>query len=779
MKTPRHQNESGIALILTLTILAVVMILLMSFIVSMRTERMAAAASSDLSRAKSLAEGAVDEAVGLLQSSTTNITPASSYVTSPGAVYTWNGTAWTQIPLFTGNGTANLNSNNVITGTGGTALQVGWQNIMSQGGTPRLVGRFAYWVDDEATKVDINTAQSRTVDPVGNTPAAIDLSQAFPANPSDAANILSYLSSHPPLDTIESVKLASPVPSGGPGVGSNSFYNSQYSITAKATSPDLTPWGTKRINLTNLMPANPSVTQKQQAFATIMGALTNNAIGTWSGGATFLSKYNVQPTELQQIAANIVDYIGNDPYPLDSSAVGPTDLTPPQYLGLKQTPYLNELVISNVVQLSASATPPAGTLSITTYVTAELWYMYTNSVWNPILFGSPKVVVMNIPNINITYAGGNTGPATISPGGGSVTLNLTPSPIPASDGTVNNRYVLVTGIFPQAPITLTDASQLTQVGLGQGTVNAIFTSQKARMDYAQIKFALPNIKGSISSSGSTTLSLSWASQCNDPRVKPVSTSWSQNPSGNTLGIVNSGMDLTGGSGTIPGDGDISCHIISGSNHRGTMYPSELAYIHTGIPWRTLFLEPQPTAEAGLLPDWLLVDMFSGTDSTNAPGRININLQEGNGTAPLRVQPLQALLSGNGSMSTVTNNILSYALDNNPALPSFVPAADKYFTTAGQICEVKGLADGGGIKAVREAPAQAVVNLVTPRSDQFTIWAIGQSIKKVAAGNVFNSNQGDFISGEVKIQAVVERYEDPSTTPATVRYRTLYYRYIYD
>jgi type II secretory pathway component PulK len=57
MKTQRHHNESGIALILTLTILAVILIMLLAFITSMRTERMAAKAFSDLSKTKVMAEG--------------------------------------------------------------------------------------------------------------------------------------------------------------------------------------------------------------------------------------------------------------------------------------------------------------------------------------------------------------------------------------------------------------------------------------------------------------------------------------------------------------------------------------------------------------------------------------------------------------------------------------------------------------------------------------------------------------------------------------------------
>jgi len=218
-----------------------------------------------------------------------------------------------------------------------------------------------------------------------------------------------------------------------------------------------------------------------------------------------------------------------------------------------------------------------------------------------------------------------------------------------------------------------------------------------------------------------------------------------------------------------------------------MYPSELAYIHTGIPWRTLYLEPQPPAEIGtFLPDWLAVDLFSATDIANVAGRMNINVLDGNPASPSRPQPLNALLGS--SVSPVPNSISTFSLHNSPTLSSFVPAADKYFTTAGQVCEVTGLADVPGFKSTREALAQSIVNLITPRSDIFTIWAVAQGIKKVPLPGMTVITQPqtfvpgvDLITGEVKIQAVVQRYEVPSTipgTPATVRFRTLYYRYIY-
>jgi Tfp pilus assembly protein PilX len=787
MKTQRHHNESGIALILTLTILAVVLILLMAFITSMRTERISAKAFSDLSKTKALAEGAVDEAVAILQGSMTNITPTTSYITAPGVVYTWSAGAWNAATLSISGVQQDLNTSNAITGAGGVPLQVGWQKVFTTDANPQIIGRFTYWIDDESTKVNVNTAQLRANDPLGYTPAAVDLSQLF--SPAEAGNISTYVANTRPLDSIESIKLSNTVVVGAPSISPNSFSNNEFFITANATSPDVTPWGTKRTNFVAVA-TNTTLTTIQKVQI-ISNALDNANLLAWYG-KTFTTKY----PNLGQIAANIIDYIDTDTNCTDSGT-GPLDLNPPAFLGLEQTPYLNEISIQNTVVGS----PGAGTdfnVNFSTSDRAELWYMYTNADW-ALPAGTTEIVFLNRPTITVTPAP----PGTVN-GAASVTLTL-----PLNATIPVNGGILLTS--PYRPFTRPGSEVLTPstgsmpldmttniatIVLNSGTLTAIFRNQTSgRIDYAVIP--LTNYTVNFDASLLTPTNVTWASACNDPRVKPVSNNWvpvgagmansstifAPDIPGVNTGVINQNVVTPPG---IAADGDASCHIVSGSRDRGTMYPSELAYIHTGLPWRTFWLEPQPAAESGSVPDWLAVDLFSTTDLTNVAGRINVNAQDFNTASPPRVLPLKALLGS--SNPTVPNNILNYAVHTTPTAVSFVPAADKYFTTAGQICEVTGLADGGGLKSVREAPAMGIVNLVTPRSDTFTIWAMAQGIKKVplAGSTVITQPKNyvpppsgtDLITGEVKIQAVVQRYEDTSTTPATVRFRTLYYRYIY-
>ena len=228
-----------------------------------------------------------------------------------------------------------------------------------------------------------------------------------------------------------------------------------------------------------------------------------------------------------------------------------------------------------------------------------------------------------------------------------------------------------------------------------------------------------------------------------------------------------------------------------------MTPGELAFIHVG-PWRTFWLQPQPPlleqniSGGALIPDWAVVDLFSDRDTTNATvtGLININAKVANQNSisfPHRLVPLYALLTNNlgsypgYSQATAADNIYDVIYDGGADLstvfPAFVPGA---FCFAGQVCEIKGLSKyvTGYPKFVAETPARGIVNIITPRSDVFTVWAIAQTIKKVdlTPANLGSFTAGDIITGETKVQAIVQRYEDPPLS-ANIKFRTLYYRYI--
>jgi hypothetical protein len=81
----------------------------------------------------------------------------------------------------------------------------------------------------------------------------------------------------------------------------------------------------------------------------------------------------------------------------------------------------------------------------------------------------------------------------------------------------------------------------------------------------------------------------------------------------------------------------------------------------------------------------------------------------------------------------------------------------------------------------EAAIRALANIITVRGNTFRIWVLAQSIKQPSARASIPLGQFDpsldVITGDVKAQAVVERYENP--VGSTPEFRTRYFRYLYN
>jgi hypothetical protein len=311
---------------------------------------------------------------------------------------------------------------------------------------------------------------------------------------------------------------------------------------------------------------------------------------------------------------------------------------------------------------------------------------------------------------------------------------------------------------------------------------------------------------------------------------------------------------------------------------------ELAYIHTGYPWRTLRFRsvvPHTTnvtnnaqadyaltsanyggigdpnddkwgIETNALPDWIMLDMFTATNATSVAGKININgaihgetvylpqyafsinSSKGYGnfvsttnTMAARLPPIRALLANtSGSLTTsstaldtIAGNILNRTFVTNSPYASTTGNRPPAYLTPGEICEVAGLGYFNDVawhpsSADREQAIRRIGELVTTRSDTFTIWAVAQVIKErrfwdkvydhltepdgrvdwvwfhpsrsvtppFCSGFVdgdgdedvlYLHEKPDYILAEVRMQTVVQRYIDGT---GKVCFRTLYTRY---
>lgn len=217
-----RSGRSGVALVVTLISLSILVVLLVGFVASMSLEQKAAHSFEDTQRTKLIAQGAVSHAVDLLRtnipdpallSETTASAPGENWVVNPGRLTVLKSNAAAKyILLHTGEVTSapeagqprdaesvDLNAplpGDTVPAITGTAAGVGaarppmrvkWVNLLGDPTAPagadnRLIGRYAFWIDDECARVNFNTALGKPA-PTGGTKFGDQLSGNSSINP--------------------------------------------------------------------------------------------------------------------------------------------------------------------------------------------------------------------------------------------------------------------------------------------------------------------------------------------------------------------------------------------------------------------------------------------------------------------------------------------------------------------------------------------------------------------------------------------------------------------
>ena len=234
--------------------------------------------------------------------------------------------------------------------------------------------------------------------------------------------------------------------------------------------------------------------------------------------------------------------------------------------------------------------------------------------------------------------------------------------------------------------------------------------------------------------------------------------------------------------------------------------AQLGAIHTGIPWRTLRFQPTSSNElAQGPPDWILLDAFTALNPlrtdlpmlnlnsltlalgssqaaviTNSDGRTNIRTWAVLGALGVwTTNSYQTnLFASNGIPATVTTNLTDYR-SSLPTVASNLQAALTSGSNAwsvnsgwsqqrggplrqkmpryglglrGEILELRGVAEGLTAEPlsedVVEGRLRAYLDLLTTRSDTFTVWSVGQAL--ATSGSTTN------VMAEIRKQTVFRR-----------------------
>jgi hypothetical protein len=677
-----------------------------------------------------------------------------------------------------------------------------------------VIGRFAFWVDDESAKINLNTAWAREgANTNGQThPSRVNL-QAITSLPSaDVDQINAYRGADNYFNSLNEARQVN-------ADVNTAVTNNAFALTAYNHSPELNMFGEPRILLTtqktnadlcgttnfldilataNTDPGNLSAldtTKLGTVYTKIVNEL-NRTNWPFLEGQSFVSKYANQ-TDTGQIALNIIDYVRsaestNDIVePLRGKISGNTFALTASgtRMGVARQPYITEYGIFPV----GAPVQNTGNTNYNFFVTMavkvslppnyglkqlDLTQLYYDcNLWQGT--SSANLAVTGVTGTQITAAMSSSG--QFLQAGHSTTITYTARVItyPFSAAPVSVTFQPVLRDYPNK-ISI-DPVDLSGAGLNRAA-DPVGTSTTTMSSWAvndpRVQAVDPDWQKTSPNSFSGTLPYGPPGICQTNQtplaanVPPQDTTTAFNFS--TAKTTDAGMHMPAPKATSPAD----VNALT-TNPLGMVYSvGELGYIHTGVDsknstsgtytgmaWRTVRLQPDPTSST-TLPDWAMLDLFStpiaaaqvdtpfvfpGNASANtyinSGGKVNVNagiapFTNAASSSPLysRVLPLQGLLLGASLTGTTT-----VSTSSTPSLSSLVTAITNqtlatggrtYGTQPGfyyhpaQLAEVQGVADSGEASEalVREIAAQGAV-----RGDVFSIYSIGQSLKQDATG----------------------------------------------
>ncbi len=409
MRTPKAQShEEASALILVLLITALLATITVSFLSTSRVEMIAARNFSRQNAAAGLAELATQQAMAQIQkgfnatggNGTGNFTTVIT--TQPGAINKYffsNGTLQSNRTITTGlftSGSGNLSYLNnlqnpssnssattdqwTITGNASERINVFMENITtSVNGSTQLVGRVAYYVDDEASKLNLNSATGNR-DTLNAGIRPLDIAALSSNSATSFASIVNGTSSNSTSSITSWSYFFRPEQATFLSANALPFLTTATSSNFTANMTHLlTPWGTQRLNI-NELSTNPtdgsgdaSVRSIFEAFTglngTTMNAPSNSTYGlTGRGlqniyGGNFSTKYT--NLGVKQIGANMLQMRDPNTNTINASfsytgpLIGSANLTatpiwwypglggiPVEYLGYAPYPVISEIGMS-------------------------------------------------------------------------------------------------------------------------------------------------------------------------------------------------------------------------------------------------------------------------------------------------------------------------------------------------------------------------------------------------------------------------------------------------
>lgn len=769
----------GVALIIVLSIIVMVTILVLLLSTAMRMDRSSSFYNLERTRADLLAREGVETARALLDGATT---PTNRYwVSQPGRIIHRN----TSGTLVTNNLSSGFSSDtNTLVSTSlnrrmlvasndfllhpgvtdSSQFQLRWIYVNRDGSrsdafSTNAVGRFAFWVDDETARIDVNTAELRNSAKTLANPEQITLAAALGSGA--AADVVSFRSAslQTPFEVFNLVGAAN----------TNALFTNRFNITHLAKAPDVNPWGEPRIVLTtdrNLARGQPFLDIYGAGGLLDENALNQNVIGRLVGtngfllrtdwpyvpGTNFARKYYPPAStgRILQKAIDLVEYVRS----VEAASTYPSPIL--------AVPAANGLV--NLVPVGTElADIPAnaflGTVRRPMISRIGVW-MATNLNGNSRYDSRLHLRIETpLPTTNLWLAPRfdpvQPFPVTALPAFGAgttdVALPFEANPVGGSRPVEVNARVAIQRANDELVGNLLEIAPLAQ----------------------NLTLPVPPDDTSLT-----------AAFVQDPRVNKLAANWVvvTNAPGTNFATLTEPTWPALPAGVPPEDGVVSPTFPTNGIVSSV---GEIGYISTGVesleataaaPGRTWRLRPTPGATTNTLPDWALLDIFTAPINQEAipnrlvpqtnvvAGWVNVNATLHPFSGVVRTAPLDALFTNvvsSGNLATVISNVRTRQVATDGVL--YGGGSNGYYVSVGELAEIRGVADTG---EAGEDTLRAVVNLATVRGNTFSVYCVGQALQVTPQGVVV-------VNGEKILHAMVERYWDEAA--GAIRFRTVYWR----
>lgn len=816
MQIPKNSgNSQGSALIIVLTITLILAAIAITIVFSARVEMQASRAFRERVRAQFAAEEGVEVARALLASAVAD--EQNQVATMPGRIMVRrpDTSEWEPVELSTGQAASGANINRVVrSGDGlrlldplGTDLYLNWVWLSRDGSrvvqanppgydaSNPLVARYAFWVDDEATKVNLNTARRRLDN--GYVPAQIDIAAVNQdITESDADLIFSRTKVRPLQSIREAARVA-------PEAVAKAVSESRLSFTHFNRSLNLNPWGDPKIILTTQVENLPESVrnlpplEREEYFVDVLTEPDGSVDPGWNSSIDFakLSRFLVRlnasliredwpllpdtsfsykyksysaegDRRITQLGLDIVQYVraAESSRPVtallrghwvSASEFRPASTQNDLFLSTGRTPLFTEAVVW------VSAQPENSDGSYNARFRFEV-YSPTHYNLGPLDLGSYRLLVQATGRTIINYtllSDLEVVPIILNPGGyATITTPVMP------------LRQIPTSADPTVPVNVLNPNDLRRLWLRVGLVTRNPQNQNEFLDLAPAgnRDQEPGVDNSgiffgldRPSPSAPAFEAVPSAEVDDPRHGRLPPAWQRHSGENSFGVANSIWKTS----AIIGDGspqDLDEGVFSdfslsfpapkGSpdNPTGRVTSvGELGRIPSGIetssfhwrnsvPWRTLRMQPTSTSD-GSIPDWMLLELFA-VPVVPEPEKEPIYFT-GDDLIAGRLNVNIALEPFADTTKTETLGAL-FGDPEHPAIAHLLSATrasgarvfggTDFLALPGELAEMRGVSDSG---EKSEEVFRAVASQVTTSSRTFRIFSVGEAIIQPPSGDV--------------------------------------------